>query len=67
MANSGLMPSNHTFVKAHDWFIEVDEYSTAILEFHDKKHKVDDAATFVLVLSIKYGIDKVKLLKLVGL
>lgn len=67
MAASELMPSNHTFVKAHDWFVEVDEYLPACVEFHAKKTTEIDSRILATVISVKYKIDKNKLFKMVGL
>jgi hypothetical protein len=66
MVKSGLMPSNHIFIKAHDWCVYID-IVPACLEYHAKKSPEIPDRMLVGVLALKYKIDKDNLFKILGI
>lgn len=67
MCSSGLIPNNHALTKAHDYFIVVNDYYTACIEFHMKREEGGDDIMLAIVLSLKYGLDKHVLFNYLGI
>ena len=67
MVKRGLMQKNHVPYKAHDYFILVNNYYPACIEFHEKRDDAGDDVLLATVLSLKYEIEKHILFNYLGL
>jgi len=67
MVKSGLTQKNHVVYKSHDYFIIIDNYYPACIEFHMKREEGGDDVVLATVICVKYGLEKHVLFNYLGI